>query len=351
MQKRFSKVLLLIGVFTLPLLFSTCVSSSSGASTSASSVPSWVRDPYTRFDRQTTVAAVGRGGSPEIAEASAYGNLAAFFGQSIEFDERTAERYQEAVRNGLTAAWSVNTEVDTAIARSARLDTLVGAEIADTWNDYTNYFAVAVLNKTRAVQIYSDIVRSNQRMIENLINIPPAERNTLNGFSRYQFAATVADMTIPYINLLSLIGGPPVQGFRSGNNLRLEALDITRAIPVNIRVQNDRSARIHGAFARALSELGFQSGGINSRYLLDVNVIISPVTIAGNPNLFSRIELAANLIDTGNGTVLLPFNFSDRQGHTSQSEADNRVIMAAERKINTEYADFLHDYLFRLLPN
>jgi hypothetical protein len=187
-------------------------------------------------------------------------------------------------------------------------------------------------------------------MIDNLLNIPQTERNTLEVIARYQFAATIADMTAPYVNLLSVIGAPPVQGFRSGNDLRLEALGIIRSIPVSLRVQNDRSGRIQGAFARALSDLGFQSGGSNSRYMLDVDVVNTPVVIANSPHNWTRIEVTANLIDTVFNTVLLPFNFNSREGHTTQTEADNRAIMAAERIINEQYANLLSDYLTRLLP-
>jgi hypothetical protein len=312
-------------------------------------MPDWVRDPYTRYDRQAYVAVRGSGSSLTVAEGNAFGELVAFFGQYIEFDASTTERYQEAVRDGVTTGWSVNTEVDTMIARYARFDSLVGAEIGDVWDDGINYFAVAILNKTRAIQIYSDIVRSNQRMIDNLLNIPPAERNTLDGITRYQFAATVADMTRPYINLLSVIGGP-VPPFRRGDEYRLEARNIIGLTPINIRVQNDTAGRIHGAFARALSNLGFQSGGTNSRYMLDVDVISTVVDIANSPHRWTRIAVNANLVDTVSGTVLLPFSFNEREGHTTQSEADNRAIMTAERRINAEYANLFSDYLSRLLP-
>jgi hypothetical protein len=347
------RLLCLLGLY-LPLIFifSVCgTAPAASAATSARGQPDWVRDPYTRYSRQTYVAARGSGNTRETAEASAFGNLVAYFGQEIQMDERVVEVYQEAVRDGVTAGWSVNTELDTMIARSARFDTLIGAEIGDVWNDGTNFFAVALLNRARAIQIYTDIVRSNQSMIENLLNIPAGERNTLDGLARYQFAATVADMTAPFVNMLAVIGGPAVPGLRSANDIRLEAQNITRAIPIYVQVEGDRAGRVAGAFRRALSEMGFQSGGMNSRYRINANVEITPVSLGGNPNSFSRIELTANLEDTVQRTVLLPFTFNAREGHTSQAEADNRTIMTAERRINAEYTNLLRDYLNRLLPS
>jgi len=230
------------------------------------------------------------------------------------------------------------------------LDSLVGAEIGDTWDDGKGTFsAVAVLNKAKAAQIYTGMIKTNQTMINNLINIPANQKNTLEGYSRYQFAAVVADINYSYGNLLSVIGSP-VQGLAKGDDYRLEAKNITKTIPVAIRVQNDKSNRIQGAFAKALSGIGFQSGGSNSSYVLDVNVSSQPVTIQGNAYLFTRVEVTANLTDTSNGSVLLPYNFNTREGHTSQAEADNRAILAAERKIGDDYAKLLNNYLSQLLP-
>jgi hypothetical protein len=349
----------------LTLIFPVCVSAgggteaastsagsapaSSSAGTAASNLPNWVRDPYTKYDRQAYVAVVGGGGSREAAEKSALGNLVAFFGQSIHVDERVSTSYQEAVKNGVTANWSENTAVDSMVSTSASLDSLVGAEIGDRWDDGREYFAVAVLNKPNAVRIYPDIVKANQAMIDRLVNLPPDEKNTLEGYARYQLAAIIADMTTKYANLLSIIGGP-VQAVKRGDDYRLEARDIVKTIPIAIRVQNDRSGRIAGAFAKALSDLGFQSGGNNSRYALDVNIVTSVAEFPNNVNKFTRIEVTANLVDSGPGTVLLPYNFNDRGGSATQSEADNRAYLLAEQKINGEYAGLLSGYLNQLLP-
>ena len=330
----------------LPLLFLACAGSGI-----ANNQPDWVRDPYIKYDRQANFAAVGDGSSREAAEKSALGNLVAIFGQNIKVDEKVVVSYQQAVRNGVAANWSENTAVDSMISISAGFDSLVGAEIGDTWNDGKGYFAaVVVLNKANAIRIYPDIIKSNQTMIDNLVNIPATEQNTLEGYARYQLAATVADMTIPYANLLSVIDGPP-QVVKSGEDYRLKALDIAKAIPVALRVRNDMAGRIEGAFAKALSDLGFQSGGNDSRYALDVNIITTAVEFPNDERKWTRINVTANLVDSNSGTVLFPCNFSPpREGHTTQALADNRAYMAAEQRINDEYARLLSAYLNQLLP-
>ena len=336
-------------IFLFIFLVTACKSNSNPQR--ANNAPEWTRDPYIRYNRNLYVAAIGMGSSHELAERSALANLIAIFGQSIEMDETIAESYEQLSRSGYITNWSEQINVDIAITRLASIDSLIGAEIGEIWHDTgrNDYYAAAVLNRARAAQIYTDLIRSNQLLIENVLDIPQEERNTLEGLSRYHLAALIADMLTPYNNLLSVIGAP-VQGLKTGADYRLEAADIARTIPIALRVQNDRSGRIQGAFARALSDMGFQSGGTSSRYLLEVSIVIEPVILTGNPNSWTRIEVNADLLDTNLGTVLLPFNFNSREGHTSQSEADNRAYMAAERRINADYSRLLYDYLSQLPP-
>jgi len=339
----------LIGIFCLSSVFS------GGNTEGASAVgePDWVRDPYKKYDRQMNVAAVGSGGSRESAEKSALGNLVGIFGMSIQVEGKVAESYIETARSGVAAQWSQSTTVDNNITTLTGLDSLVGAETGEVWNDGKGvYYTVAFLNKAKAVQVYSDMIKANQAMINNLITMTDAEKNTLDGYARYRFAAVVADISVSYGNVLSVIGSP--QNIKKGDDYRLEARNIVASIPVGITVKNDKSNRIQGAFAKAISQMGFRSGsgnsGGNSRYILDVNIVTSPVDLPGNQNVFTRIEVNADLKDTSTGLVLVPFSYNSREGHTSQTEADNRAYAAAEKKINDDYAALLDDYLSGLLP-
>ena len=330
----------------LTLALQSCVIGNAAARTQ----PDWIRDPYTTYDRQVYFAVVGIGSSRDTAEKNALGNLVALFGQNIRIDENATTIYQEAATNGITTRWSENTEFVSMVSRSASFNSLVGAEIGEVWNDdKNNFYAAAILNQHRAVQIYPSLIRSNQRIIDNLLNLPASEKNTFDGLARYEIAATVADITIPYVYMLSVLGMPS-QEFKKGDTYRLDALNIVKAIPVNLRVQNDISGRIQGAFAKALSDFGFQSGGNNSRYTLDVNIINTPLEFANSPYKWTRFVVNADLVDTSLNTVLLPYSFNLREGHNNQAEADNRALASAVQKINDEYADLLSGYLSRLLP-
>jgi hypothetical protein len=313
--------------------------------------PAWVDSVDSVYSKAYYVAAVGYAADRAMAEKNALANLIAFFGQSIQADQIIVNTYQEAVRNGVTTGWTDNLAVQNTIRTSASMDTLIGAEIREVWFDSRNtYYAAAVMEKAKTAQLYTEMILANQNIINNLITMSPAEKNSLEGLSRYQFAATVADINTSYGNLLRLIDAAVPAGLVKGDEYRLEAQNIVKAIPVGVTVTNDKSGRIQGAFAKALSDLAFRSGGNNSRYVLRVEITVSPVDLPNNPNTFARIELSANLTDTNGGVVLLPYNFNNREGHNSQSEAENRLFLMAERKINDEYAKLLNNYLSQLLP-
>jgi hypothetical protein len=313
--------------------------------------PAWVDSVDSVYSRSQYVAAVGYAADRAMAEKNALASLVAIFGQSIRADQTIVNTYQEAVKNGITAGWTDNIAMNNTIQTSASMDTLVGAETKEVWYDSkSTYFAVAVLDKPKAIQTYSNMIKSNQAMIDNLLNMTAAEKNSLDGFARYQFAATIADINIGYGNLLSVIGEPSyAQALKRGDDYRLEAKNIANAIPVGITVKNDKAGRIQGAFAKALTEAGFRSGGTNSRYRLEADFSLSPVELPQNK--WARYELTANLVDTASGgSVLVPYSINGREGHATQAEADNRTYATAERKIGEEYKGLLSNYLSQLLP-
>ncbi|MCL2801972.1 MAG: LPP20 family lipoprotein [Treponema sp.] len=333
------------------LIFSVC--EISNAQQNNRRQPDWVRDPYRRYDRQANVAAVGLGSDRQTAERNALGNLISFFGQSIFVEEAVSVIYQETVQSGAAARWSETTAINSNIITTASMENLIGAEIGEVWFDGSRtYYAIAFMNKRNAIQIYSQMLHSNQVIINNLINIPSEQRLTLEAVARYNFAAVIADINASYANLLSLLGDPAhLQRLTRGNEYRLEAQNIIRAIPINITVNDDRESRIQSAFAKVLTGFGFRISANNSRYTLRVNVRLSQINFPNDPNRFVLMELNANLTDSSTGAILLPFSLNNREGHSTAATAENRAFLSAERIIEAEYKELLTSFFSRLLPD
>jgi len=333
-------------LLSLLLVVVSCASTANN-----SGKPAWVDNVNSVYNRSQYVAAVGHASDREMAEKNAFTNLAAFFGQSIKADQTIVNTYYEAVKNGNTAAWIDNIAMRNAITTSVSMDTLIGAEIGEVWHDTKNniVYAVAVMERAKSIQLYTEMISANLEMINKLTAMSQAERSTLEGVSRYQFAATAADINISYANLLKLLNASVPGGVKKGDEYRLEARKIMATIPISIFVTNDRENRIQSAFGKVFSNLGFKSGGNNTHYSLRVNVKISPVDLPNNQHKFVLMELNANLIDNNTKETLLPYSFSNREGYLNLAGAENRVFISAEKIITEEYKEVLVEYLEQVI--
>jgi hypothetical protein len=317
--------------------------------------PLWVSAPDRVYDRAAYVAAVGYGSGRGMAEKNAFAALTALFGQTIQGEQIAATKYSEAVLNGAVDSWSENTEITNAIKTSAELESLVGAEIKDYWYDgKTTHYAAAVMERAKTVLLYADMIRTNEKIIADLTTMPDRVKNSLDGYSRYVFAGTIADANRVFANVLSVVGndntGIDPGAMKKGDEYRLEAAEIAKNIPVQVRVSNDSADRIRGAFVSAINKAGFRAGTGNTRYVLDVSVALSPVDLPNQSNKFVRSAVDARVIDQETASILLPYNIGARSGHLTAAEAENRAYSDAVRNINETYGDRLSTYLAALLP-
>ena len=322
------------------------------AAASSREKPAWVDAPDTVYSRQRFISAVGYGSDRLQAERSALTSLTAVFGQSIQAELQTVTNYSEAVKNK-TIQITENNSVQDAITTSVEMDSLMGAQIADVWFDNrSTYYAVAIMEKEKSAILYADLIRSNERIITELVTMGNDEKNSLYGYSRYLLAADIADANRVYANVLTLVSSTSAintGNMKKGEDYRIGAMEIARNIPISVNVEGDSSGRIRGAFSRALSSMGFRGGMAGSRYVLQARLSITDAELPGQ-NIFLRYTVDADLTDTAENSVLLPFNINGREGHINRSEAEERVLRTAEQQINGNYGKYLQDYLAILLP-
>ena len=335
------------------LVFSGCASASSSPAENSggafpAGAPEWVRKPNAHYPDSLYVAATGSGIAAEEAEHKARANLLRVFEIRLTDESVIADVFRQTTADGNTS-WSETVTSDRRISSSAA-GILAGCEIKESWkNERGNeYYALAVMERAKTISIYNDIIARLQRDIEEVINVP--NKNTIEGYTRYRAAAAIAKDIDTCVNILRFVGGSGSvpAGLRSENQYLADASNIIKAIPVSVSVKGDRNNRIQGAFSKALSDLGFQSGGTNSRYRVAAEVNLSEAPSA--QNIFVRYEINANFIDTDGNRVLVPYNISGREGHTSLANAENRVFSAAEKTIAEGFSQALNDYFSRLLP-
>jgi len=352
--------LFVCGMIFLALAFSACGSapssstttgaSQSGGASSVSGRPEWVNAVDKVYSKAQYIAQQGTGSDIQTAERNALAALVGFFGQSIEVNQSLSTVYQEAVRNGI-ADWSENTTVKDNISRQASMDKLVGAEIKGTWSDRGMAYAVAVMEKASTIQIYTDMINANLDMINILTSMTPAEKNTLEGYSRYQFAAVLADMNGAHEGVLKVIGAPSPAGIKNGLDYRKERDAIVNAIPIGVTVTGDTTGRVQAAIAGVLSDMGFRSGGNSPRYRVEATLSIKEEPNPASQYIQVRSEIIVNLVDTvPSKTTLVPYSKSNREAHNNLASATQRALAKLETDIKEDYTKLLNEYLSRMLP-
>ena len=315
--------------------------------------PEWVSDPYKVYNRTVYLAAVGSAPTRNTAEKTALINLTSIFGQSIKGELKTDYSYSQAVETS-RSSWSEKSDIAQAIKTSVAMDTLIGAEIKDVWKSSDSmWYAVAVIDKAKTNLIYSELIQQNLGTIAKLTALNAAEKQSFDGFINYYQAANLADANLVFANVRTVISPGSMAGedLKTGNDYRLEAAQIARNIPITVTVENDRQNRIRDAFSGALTRAGFRTGGSDSRYTLKVSLSLDEVTYQNNPYKWIRYVVDANLIDTSTGAILFPYNINDREGHTHISEAENRAVQSAEKRIGNEYVLALGSFLSRNTKN
>jgi hypothetical protein len=319
--------------------------------TSGGEQPGWVSSPYSLYSRDRYIAAVGSAADRTEAEKRAYAGIAAFFGQSVQSNLAIAAIYSEAVSNGVISV-SENTDVREMIVTAASMDTLIGAQIGNVWEDRRgNFSALAYIEKEKTVVIYTELIRVNQINIENLTSMTNAEKYTFNGYARYKLAALIAGMNKEYANIVSLSGGSTASlKLSNPDNLTFETNNIIKNISVGFNVSGDLNNRTRDAFAKVLSAEGLRTQGSNSPYTLDINIDTSEALFPNNNFIFCRYTVSANLIERNTGSVLLPFNVSDREGHSTYEAAKVRAFGAIEGVVADRYSAEFREYLAALLP-
>ncbi|HOF84523.1 MAG TPA: LPP20 family lipoprotein [Treponemataceae bacterium] len=313
--------------------------------------PAWVDNPREVYSDARYVAAVGYGPDRESAEKSALGALVAVFGQNVSGETVVTSQYTEAVREGRVLV-TEDSAVQQAVTSSWEQDTIVGAEIKDTWFDGNRTtYAVAVMDKSRAMVLYAELIEANESSIQSLTAIPAAERNTLDAYARFDLAATIAEANAGFVNVLSVVSPGAAAARRSGltmvEDMRLECRKIAEKIPITVQVENDREDRIRSAFSSVISGAGFKIAESGSRYTLQAVLRLSETELPKNPNKFARYQVESRLTDAQNATSVLPWTISGREGHATLPEAEHRAVRAAEKKIQTEFGAVFSDFLSR----
>lgn len=309
--------------------------------------PNWIENPYEAYAESGYLVIVGEGTSRKEAEANAIESLAAIFSRNIDSKTDSSLNYKSSQNE--TA--KIDKKIVKDISISTNIKDLVGVEIKENWSSGDGkYYALAVLDKTKAIIVYREKINSNNKAISELINIPDKEKNTITEYSRYNAAykkAVENEIYASYLMILnptaSVISTKPDFNL---NSLKMKCLDILKDIPIKVTVEGDKNSKLKTAFSDVLNSTGFKTSELkNSKYALSVKLTISDEVIPGNNKTIIRYSLTAEFVDVILNESLIPFSISGREIHFNKTNAESKALMVLEKKIKKDFKKVFEEYL------
>lgn len=310
--------------------------------------PVWIETPTEQYPERTYMTAVGEGFSQKEAEVSAIESLAAIFNRKIEAQTQSSLDYASV--QGKDAA-KKDKRINQTISISTNMEQLSGVEIKETWvSPDGTYYALAVLEKSKAIAVYKGKIALNNQAIMSLMDIPADVKNTMTECARYKAAYTKAEENAAYLSVLLQLN--PAAGALSNdekfasNVIKAKWLAALKNMPVAITVSGDKNDKIKSSFAKVFTSAGFILSSSNTcRYSMAVTLVISDEKIPGNNKAVLRYSLDSALTDKVSGETVLPFSLSGREIHLNKANAESKLFKTLDKKISENFKTAFEEYI------
>ena len=210
----FAKALLCLCVL------SVCAASAFAAKKSdkpkATKMPEWVLQPSAVYPNASFITYVGNAEDRNVCEVNALQGLASVFGQSVKSDTTANTRMIQAKADGLVANGNVQA-FSQEVKRKVDVDNLVGVEVKEYWQDAASgtWHAIAVLDKAKAADIYSNMIKQNAGAIDTVLKNIGSDKYSFDSLGAYDFAEEIAVENEKNLNKISVINFDLVNGLES----------------------------------------------------------------------------------------------------------------------------------------
>ncbi|MCR4743248.1 MAG: LPP20 family lipoprotein [Treponema sp.] len=318
----------------------------------AARAPKWVIDGFSKdYPQKDYFYAVGEGTSKTAAELRAIEGIASVFGQNVKSATKGDKRMAMIENQNGDYASATATSIDQTILRQVDAENLIALEIAETYQDekqVNKWYALAVMNKAKATEIYTDLIEANYSTIKTLIKQTENKDYSLDNFSRLDFAVKLALQNEFYLNRLSIINNSVADSLVKAEyqsvKIKGKLRDFAVNIPVYVNVTSDDDNRISKAFETALTSAGLStSKGSNERYTITCKVNFTTKMLKGRN--FCEYTVDASLNDTVIGESLIPLSFTGREGGNDENQAISRAKLKIADKISETFTKQFNTYL------
>lgn len=317
----------------------------------ATKMPEWVLQPSAVYPNASFITYVGNAEDRNLSEVSALQGLASVFGQSVKSDTTANTRMAQAKADGLVATASVQA-FSQDVKRKVDVDNLIGVEVKEYWQDVANntWYAIAVLDKAKAADIYTDMIKKNAGAIDTVLKNAAKDKNSLDGFGAYDFAEEIAVENEKNLNKISVINSDLVDSLKSycpsSKNIHAKKMEIAKTIPICVQTFNDEHGRYKQAFSKAITEAGFKGTFDDSvRYTLTAKFEFERSDSTDKKTIRCRYNCESFILDSKTGHQIVPFAIKGRESHVDYNEALHKAELSLVSKIQKDFSEALYKYL------
>lgn len=316
------------------------------AAKKAEKIPDWVSSPATVYPENEYIVEVGSGSSQKEADNKAIEGLAAIFNRNVLSKTDSSLAYRESA-GSVDKTKSINQHV----LVSTSIKDLVGVEIKERWKSKDGtFYALAVLNRQKAIHIYSEKATLCVSAIVESLNIPDDEKGTFHEYFRYVSASSKAnEMSLynAYLSVLQPESALVIEEDYSPDKLKLKASSIAKNILVAVKIGgNWTDARLKSIFEKVFSSRGFTIAKADgARYVLDVELELGEESKLSDNRLMIRYSLTSQLLDSVTGDSFLPFVINDKAVQFSSEAVKNQIFKNLKTKVEKDFDTLFNKYM------
>ncbi len=312
----------------------------------ASSRDGWIENPYSEYQKQDYLCAVGYGKDTIDADLAAKRELASLFGMSVRSTVTSGLLETTSETNGKkTASTDQFFLVDSSISFS--VDNLYGVEIVKRTSDKNNLcVSLAVLDRQETYKYYYSLLKSYRKTIDTL------EESIVASFGSLKAVQDSVELVRTYGNYNTCVATCRYLSNKAIDYISLsDSMAIYRkaqnCVVLEVAVDGDDSGYVKSEVSKALTNAGFAVSNGTSEPTARVIVSISWRETAGTGLaegfVFAEYTADISMIDVIGNETVMSFSSSAKEGHQSFESAKARAINKFVETIRNDFCSELED--------
>lgn len=337
---------------TLTALFFASCGSTEKTSSVNKNMPDWVTGPSAKYPSSAYLTGRGSAQDKRSAEIDAVNELCTIFGQKVTSATKSTKRMEMAQSKGLISS-SDSASLDHEVLRQVNQDDIIAVEIPEYFESKKEglWYALAVMPKEKATQIYSTMADKNLKEVNSILSELKASSspNTMQNYSRLDFAEEVAGITQKYIQRITVLNPAAGEKYSSAVTpvqIHKIKMEMAEKIPVCVNVSDDLDGRVAKSFQEVMSDFGFNTTiGSNERYVINCNLHLNESTSSNEKTKFCEYAAECSFNDTFIGETLVPLEVTGREGSPTYQNAEIRAKQKIVTKVKSDFKARFQDYL------